>query len=166
MRQVRIDKVTLNMGTGGPGEPLTKALKLINSLSEGTKAVSTKTQKRIPGWKVRPGLEIGAKVTLRGKKAEIVLKRLLKAVEFKIPAKKIDKFGNFSFGIKEYLDVEGAKYDPEIGIMGLEIAVTLKRPGYRVKIRRNKRTKIGKNHLLTKEDTIKFMLDKFNLHFI
>ena len=45
----------------------------------GAKPVPTKTNKRIPTWEIRPGLQIGCKVTLRGKKAEELLKRLLEA---------------------------------------------------------------------------------------
>lgn len=164
MKKIRIEKVTLNIGVGKPGPELEKALKLLKLLS-GEKPVETKTQKRIPTWGVRPGLSIGAKVTLRGKKAEELLQRLLDAVDFRLTKRKIDKEGNFAFGLKEYLDVPGMKYDMDLGIMGFEVAVTLSKPGSRVKLRRIRSRKIPKRHRITKEETVQFLKDKYGVKF-
>jgi len=162
MREIKIEKVTLNIGTGEPGDKLDKAIKLLSMIS-GAKPVQTVAKKRIPTWGIRPGLAIGCKVTLRKEKAYELIQRLLKAVNNKISERKIDKFGNFSFGVKEYIEVPGAKYDPSIGIIGFEAAVTLMRPGYRVKERMLKRSKIGNKHAITKQDTIKFLNEKFEV---
>ena len=164
MRNIRIGKVTLNIGVGGPGENMEKALKLLKAIS-GAKPVQTTASDRIPGWGVRPGLPLGAKVTLRYQKGEQLLKRLLVALENKIPEKKFDKFGNFSFGIKEYLEINEMNYDAEIGIIGLEVAVTLERPGFNIKHKRNI-AQVGKKHRISKEEAIKFMQDNYEVKII
>ncbi|MFH1331968.1 MAG: 50S ribosomal protein L5 [archaeon] len=162
MREIKIEKVTLNMGTGEPGEKLDKAVKLLKSIS-GENPVKTVTQKRIPMWKIRPGLNIGTKVTLRKEKAQKLLKRLLQAKNNQLKASNFDENGNFSFGIKEYLDIPEAKYDAEVGIIGLEVAVTLQRPGFRIKRRRVKTKKIPKKHRIPKQEAIEFMKKNYGI---
>lgn len=162
MKEIRIEKVTLNIGTGGPGEPLEKALKLLNKITN-MKPVETKAKKRIPGWGIRPGLSIGAKVTIRGKKAEELLNKLLEAKGNKLSPRNFDNKGNLSFGIEEYLDIPSVEYDMSIGIIGLEVAITLTRPGYRIKLRSIEKRKISKKHQITKQDAIKFIETKFNI---
>src|SRR3989344_7049992 len=158
MREIKIEKITLNMGVGSPGDKLNKAKRLLENISS-SKPVETKTMKRIPTWGLRPKLAIGCKVTLRGKKAEELLGRLLKTVDNKLKESNFDDFGNFSFGIKEYIDIPGVEYNPEFGIIGLEAAVTLERTGFRIK-RRLKSGKIPSRHKIMKEDAIEFMKDK------
>lgn len=162
MRTISIEKVTLNIGTGEPGAKLEKAKKLLKMVS-GISPISTITNKRIPTWKIRPGLEIGCKVTIRGEKAKELLKRLLQGVGNKLQEQKFDKQGNFSFGVKEYLDVPGTKYDAEIGVIGFNVAVTLQRPGFRITRRKLKRKDIPKTHRITKEDAIGFVKKEFNI---
>lgn len=164
MQQLRIEKVTLNIGTGGPGEQLDKAMKLLNQISSA-KPIATKSKRRIPTWGIRPGLQIGCKVTIRKKKAEELIKRLLAARSNKISPSSIDKTGNLSFGIPEYIDVPGAEYDSSIGIIGFEVAVTLERPGFRIKKRQLQKRKIPCKHQITKQETEKFMKEKFNVIF-
>lgn len=157
-----IDKITLNIGTGEPGDKLDKAMKLLDKIS-GAKSIQTKSKRRIPTWNIRPGLPIGCMVTLRGEKAEKLLHSLFSAVDNNLKRSSFDDFGNFSFGIKEYLDIPNVGYDVSIGIIGLEVAVTLKRKGFRVKERRLKRGKIGRAHLISKEDAINFIGSKFKV---
>ncbi len=164
MREIRIAKVTLNMGVGEPGEKLELAKELLEKIS-GTKAVKTKAKKRVPSWGIRPGLEIGVKTTVRGEKAVELLKKLFAAVNNRISASNFDDHGNLSFGIKEYIHIPGMKYDPKYGIVGLDVCVTLERPGYRVKRRRFK-SKIGKRHLITKDEAIQFFKDKFGVEIV
>ncbi len=164
MRAIRVEKVTLNIGAGKDQVVLQKGERLIEQLT-GRKPVKTRTQKRIPGWSLRPGLPIGLKLTLRGKAAEELLPRLLSAKSGRLQESNIDEAGNVSFGIPEYIDIEGAKYDPEIGIIGLQVCVTLARPGYRLKYRRLRRTKPGEAHRITKEEAKAFMNERFNVKF-
>jgi large subunit ribosomal protein L5 len=160
MRQVRIEKITLNMGVGESGPKLEKAIKLLKKIT-GAKPIQTKTMKRIPTWNLRPNLAIGCKVTLRKKKAEEVLVRLLNAVGNTLKPSVFSEDGNFSFGVPEYIEITGVEYDPEIGIIGLEVAVTLERAGYRIKRRRGK-SKLPKKQTITKQEAIDFMKNKFN----
>ncbi len=163
MQTIRVEKITLNIGAGGPGDKLEKAMKLLKAITHA-KPVQMVTMKRIPTWGVRPKLAIASKVTVRGKAAEAVLKRLLQAVDNKLPATKFDMSGNFSFGIKEYIDIPEVAYDVSIGIIGLETAVTLERPGYRVKRRLSKPAKMPKKHRITKQEAIAFMKEHFKLN--
>ena len=160
MKNIRIEKITLNIGVGEAGDKLDKAAKLLGLITN-SKVIKTKTMKRIPTWSIRPKLPIAAKATLRGKKAEEVLLRLLKAKKNVLENKKFDRFGNFSFGIREYIDIPEIEYQPDIGIIGLEVAVTLERPGFRIK-RRAIPSKIGKNHMITKEESMEFIKNKFS----
>lgn len=162
MQNIRVEKITLNIGVGEAGDRLDKAVSLLKEIT-GSKPVKTKTMKRIPGWNIRPKLTIGTKVTLRGKKSIELLGRLLKSVDNKIPEKKFDVNGNLSFGIKEYINIPGVEYKPEIGIIGFEVAVTLERPGFRVKKRILKNSSIGLKHKINKEQSMNFMKKNFNI---
>ncbi len=161
LREIHVAKITLNIGAGKNEDVLKKGLKLLQKITP-LKPVKTATKKRIPGWSLRPGLEIGAKVTIRAG-AEELLKRLLVAKENTLKESNFDNLGNFAFGIPEYIDIEGLAYDPELKIMGLEAAVTLERPGYRVKQRKVSPRKIGKSHQITQEEAIAFVREKFGV---
>lgn len=165
MRNVEIEKVVLNISVGSEREKLDSAVGLLERITD-RKPVKTKTNKRIPSWGVRPGLAIGSKVTLRGKKAKELLNRLLQAKDNEITEKSINDRGCFSFGINEYIDIPGVKYDPNIGILGLQVSVNLKRPGYRIKERRIGKRKVPKKHLVNKEDAIDFLKEEFDVKVI
>src|SRR3989344_1580536 len=119
MKEIKIAKVTLNIGAGKDVEMLKKGLKLLQKLSGEIKPVTTITTKRIPGWNLRPGLKIGCKVTIRKNTVEL-LKRLLAAKNNSLSEGNFDNQGNFSFGVPEYIDIKGLDYDPDLKIMGLE----------------------------------------------
>ncbi|MCD6229802.1 MAG: 50S ribosomal protein L5 [Candidatus Diapherotrites archaeon] len=161
MRNVRVEKVTVNIGAGEAGDKLEKAKILIEKLTE-RKSIETVSKVRQPKWGLRPGLPIGVKVTMRGEEAKDFLKKAFTAIEERVSEKSFDNQGNFSFGVEEYLYFPGVKYDPKIGIMGFEVAVTLERPGYAIK-RKRLSSKIGKKHLVTKEDAIEFISKEFNI---
>lgn len=69
--------------------------------------------------------------------------------------------GNFGFGIQEHIDL-GIKYDPSIGIYGLDFYVVLGRPGFNVAHRRAKQGKVGAPHRLAKEDAMKWFQQKYD----
>jgi large subunit ribosomal protein L5 len=170
MKKIRIEKVTLNIGVGEPGERLEKALEVLKRILAlagiNQKPVKTEAKVRVQRWGIRPGLEIGAKVTVRGEKAVKLLNLLLDAVDRKIPERSFDERGNFSFGIREYIDIPGMKYDPSIGIYGLDVCVTLERPGYRVKRRKRRRSRVGKTHLITREEAIQYVKEAFGVEVV
>ncbi len=162
MLEPRIEKLTLNVGIGEGGEKLEKAIKVVEKLV-GTKVMKTSTIKRIPDFGVRPGTVIGCKTTIRGEKAVEFLKRAFEAIGNKLREEQFDDTGNFSFGIKEHIDVPGVKYDPTLGVIGMDICVTVERRGYRVKKRRLKQTGVGRHHRLKAEDSIDFIRKKFGI---
>jgi len=162
MREISIEKITLNIGAGKDQAKLEKGLKLINSIA-GKSPVKTFTKKRIQEWGLRPGLPIGCKLTLRKTMAIDVLKRLLEAKDNTLQDTNMDNEGNISFGIREYIDIPGVEYDPDIGIMGLQVCITLKRKGFRIKRRALKKSDIPKKDRIKKDEAIEFMKKEFNL---
>lgn len=162
MREIKIEKITLNIGAGKDQPKLDKAVLLLKSIS-GKNPVKTFTNKRIEEWGLRPGLPIGCKLTLRKKAAQELLARLLDAKDNKLAEIQFDNSGNVSFGISEYIDIPGVKYDPNIGTMGLQVCITLERPGFRIKRRKFERRKIPFRHSIKKMDAIDFMKKSFNV---
>lgn len=162
MKEALIDKVTLNVGVGKAGQELENAKTLLERLS-GAKAVPTHAKVRNPVFRIKKGDIIGTKATLRGPAAAEFVKKALKVKGFALPPRSFDKEGNFSFGVPEYIEFPGAKYDPQIGMMGFEVAVTLRRRGFRVARRRHAKAKIGKSHRLTREDGMAFARDFFSV---
>ena len=135
---------------------------MLKSLT-GIEPVKTVTQKRIAAWGLRPGLPIGCMLTLRRQSASQMLKRLLKAKEFKLKDTHFGPDGTVAFGITEHIDIEGAQYDPKIGVIGLQACITLEKPGYRVKRRSLHRAHVGKRHRVTKDEAITFMKHQFGI---
>lgn len=162
MKNIRIEKLTLNIGCGKDQSRLDKAIALLKNIT-GIVPIKTFTKKRIPEWGLRPGLAIGCKITLRKKSARELLIRLLKAKDNILKESTFSDSGNVSFGISEYIDIPDVKYDPKIGIIGLEACLTLERPGFRIKKRKVQKKKIPKKHIITKEDAIKFIETKFKV---
>jgi len=162
MRIPRIEKLTLNIGAGKDPNKLEKALVLMKNLT-GVDPYKTITQKRIPSWGLRPGLPVGCKLTLRKEAAVDMLKRLLVAKDKKLTISSFDANGNISFGIHEYIDIPDLKYDPKIGVIGLQVCVTLERPGHRIKRRRLLSKKLPKKQVITRDDAIGFMKDNFGV---
>ena len=162
---VRIEKVTVNIGVGEAGEKLRKAEKVLKNLT-GQKPVRTISKINNKELGVRKGLPIGCKVTLRGEKAVRFLEKALKTRENKIADYAFDDKGNLSFGIPDYTLIEGQKYDPEIGIFGMDVCITMERPGYRVKRRRIKPHKIPRRHRVTVEETMRFLSEKLKVEVI
>ena len=160
MREIKIEKVVLSVG--GLAEELEKGFKLLELLT-GKKAAKTRSKKRIPTLGIRPNLEVGAVVTLR-RDFEEILKRFLVTIDNSLKKKQISE-NNFSFGIKEYIEIPGTEYQRDIGIMGLDVTVVFKRNGRRIKLKKIKKGKIPKRQAITREEIIKFMEEKFNTEF-
>ncbi|MFH0928771.1 MAG: 50S ribosomal protein L5 [Candidatus Aenigmatarchaeota archaeon] len=163
MRNIRIEKVTINIGCGESGEKLDKAIMLLGQLTS-KKIISTKTHGRTTFGSAK-GRPIGCKVTLRGNGAKEFLVKAFEAVENKLSKKVFDATGNFSFGIKEHIDIPGMEYDPEIGIWGMDVCVTLERPGYSVKRKRLSR-KVGKKHLIKPEESLEWVTKNYKVEII
>ncbi len=155
MRAIRIEKVTLNVGCGDDPQKIEKAKKLLEKLTEQT-IVVTKSKRRST-FGVPKGKPIGVMVTLREKKAEEFFKSALQSLGNKIKSSQLDNDGNINIGIKEYIDLPAIKYMHDVGMLGLDVAVTLERPGYRIKRRSIQKKYIPKKHKINKEDTINWL---------
>ncbi|MDY6771513.1 MAG: 50S ribosomal protein L5 [Candidatus Nanohaloarchaea archaeon] len=160
MEQIQIHKVTVNIGIGEVGDDVEKAVNLLERMTDST-AVRTESGPNSTGFGLRDGLNIGAKTTIRGEKARDFLGRMFDAIEENISMSNFDKHGNFSFGVEEYINVPGMEYDPDIGMRGFEVAVTLERPGYRVKRRKEDPRDVGKEHRITPEEAVNFVQEQF-----
>jgi large subunit ribosomal protein L5 len=160
MRRIMVSKVTVNMGVGPEPAEMKTGQKIIEKITE-CKAVQTKCKVRQPKWGIRPGLPIGLKVTLRGQKAIEFLKRAMAAKGNVLKRKSFDNQGNFGFGIHEYIDMPGVKYDPTLGVKGFDVLVTLERPGFRIKRRKIKCSKVGRIHTIPVQDAVDFMQKNF-----
>lgn len=165
MRQIKLEKVTINIGLGEAGERLQKAYQLMQDLT-GVKPVYTKAKKSIKEFDVRKGATIGVAATLRGKKAEEFLNKVFPAVNNRIKVTSFDKYGNVAFGISEHVVIPGTHYDPDIGIFGLDVAITFTRPGYRVSKRQRKATRIPKRHRVTRDEVIDYLKQNFGITII
>jgi large subunit ribosomal protein L5 len=155
MLKPRIEKVVVNLNVGKSGEPLEKASKVLKELTNQT-PVKTKAKKTIRDFGIREGEPIACVVTLRKQKAIDFLKKVLPVVDNKISRSSFDWQGNFAFGIKEHIEIAGVKYDPDVGIFGMDICVSMGRSGYRVKNRRKQKARIGSKHVLTPDEAVLF----------
>jgi large subunit ribosomal protein L5 len=156
MLKPRIEKVVVNLSVGKSGEPLEKASKVLKELTNQT-PVKKKAKKSIRDFGLRKGEAIACVVTLRRQAAIDFLKKVMPVVDNKISRSSFDRQGNFAFGIKEHIEIAGVKYDPDVGIFGMDVCVSVNRPGNRVKIRRKHKAHIGSKHLLTPEESITFV---------
>ena len=162
MRDLHVEKVVVNIGVGEAGERLVKAEKVLEMVT-GQKPVETisKTVNRDLG--IRQGMPLGCKVTLRGDVAEDFVRKALVIREMRVPVYSFDPEGNMSFGISDYTDFEGMKYDPEIGIFGMDISVVLRRPGNRITQRMLLKRRIPKGHRVQRDEAIQYMKDNFSV---
>ena len=162
MKKIFLNKVVLNMGIGKSGEAIETGKAALRQIID-RKPNARNAKKSQRDWGVRKGEPIGIITTVRDEDANTLLKKLLDAKGNQIAERSFDNEGNFSFGISEHIDIPGVKYDPNIGILGLDIAVSLIRPSYNVKTRSKHKAKIGKKHKITKNDAIKFMTENFGV---
>lgn len=165
MKKITVAKVVLNMGVGKSGEPIERAKRALQQISgqQPSPRAAKATQR---DWGVHKGEPIGVAVTLRKKPAIELIKRLFTAKGNQIKNSSFDDFGNISFGIKEQIDIPGVKYDPNIGIVGLNISISLQRPGFNIRIRSKHKASIGHSHRITAEEAKSFLTHEFGLQVI
>lgn len=154
MRRISVGKVVINIGVGKSGEPVERAKHGLEDLT-GKVPTMTVAKKNLRDFGIHQGEPIGAMVTLRRKDATDFLKRCLEAKGNKINIGSFDDYGNISVGIREHIDIPGTKYNPDIGIFGMNVCISLVRPGYRISKKRGK-SRIGKKHRITKDGAIDF----------
>ncbi len=161
-RAVRIIKIVVNTGVGESGEARTKAEKVLQMVTH-QKPVATRSHSTNRDFGIRKGQEIGAKVTLRGAAAVDFLGRAFEARDRQLDVDSIDRSGNFSFGIADYTDFTGMKYDPTIGIHGMDVAVEVGRAGFRVRRRRVQPRPLPRALRSTREETRAFLSTAFQV---
>lgn len=127
----------------------------------GQTPVSSKASFTIRTFGIRRNEKIATHVTIRGPKAEEILERGLKVKEYELRRRNFSETGNFGFGIQEHIDL-GARYDPSIGIFGMDFYVVMNRPGARVAQRKAKKARIGFPHRVKKEDTMAWFKSRFD----
>ena len=166
MLKPRIAKVTVNISVGAATERLSAAMKVIEELT-GQKPVPRRAKRTIKDFGIRKGENIAAKVTLRGVKAIEFLKKVFETIGYRVKASSFDEHGNVSIGIKEHIMFPGVKYDPEIGIFGMDVAITIERPGYRILRRRRCRKRhIPRRHRVSREEAMVYLHKEFGVEII
>lgn len=165
MNEVKIEKVTVNIGVGEAGEKLSRAITLLEEMFDQT-PVKTYSKVTNPEWGIRKRQPIACKVTLRGDKADKAIDMVLEGIMRRIKPTQFDDQGNLSFGIREHIDIPGMKYNPDIGIFGMNLSVTFEKPGYRIAKRRIQQKKVPQRHRISKDETMKFMEDNFNVEYV
>lgn len=163
MRGILIEKVTVNIGVGAPGDKLEQAKSLLERLADGRQPVETHARRRDPVFKLRKGLPIGTKVTLRGDAAKSFLEKALIAKRRVLKGSNFDRQGNFAFGVHEYIDFPGAKYDPAIAMFGFDVCVSLGRPGRRITLRKLRSSPIGRKQRISRDEAIEFAKSALNV---
>ena len=159
----QISKVVVNIGVGEGGDRLTNAEKVL-SLVTGVTPVRTLGKQQNRDLKVRVGFPIGCKATMRDQES---IKNFLKDAfwvrENTIPSWNFDRTGNLSFGIPDYTDLPEQKYDPDIGIFGMDINIVLERPGHRVTRRRRRSAKVAQSHRTNADEARAWFVENFGI---
>jgi large subunit ribosomal protein L5 len=162
MKRIEVHKVVINIGVGRSGEPIDKAKNALMELTNQQPAVRG-AKKSVRDFGIHKGEPIGVVVTLRHEPAIEFLKRVVAAKNNVLKASSFDNYGNISVGIHEHIDIPGTKYNPEIGIFGMDVNIVLNRPGYRIAKKSRKSAKIGKMHRINREEAIEFFKQKYGV---
>uniref|UniRef100_A0A0A9YHG6 Large ribosomal subunit protein uL5 n=1 Tax=Lygus hesperus TaxID=30085 RepID=A0A0A9YHG6_LYGHE len=160
MQDIRVGKLVINCCVGGSGDKLTRAAKVLEELADGQKPVFSAARLTIRAFGIRRNEQIACHVTVRGDAAIKLIEKALRVKDGELPSSCFSNTGNFGFGIESHIDL-GIKYDPAVGIYGMDMYVVLERPGFRVSRKKRKQGRIGTKHRITKEDAQKWFLSNF-----
>ncbi len=158
MREIVLDKLVVNIGSGSEQSVNANAKRLLELITQRKPATSV-SKKRNPAFKISKGQAIGAFVTIRGGEIKPLADRLLDAVSRRVKESGVTN-NSASFGIHEYIDIRGVKYDPKIGMLGMNVNLSFKRRGTRVAIRKRAQSMVPDKHRIVTRDEVKEYLSK------
>lgn len=162
MKELKIGKVVVNIGLGKSGEAIERGKKVLEQVTD-QKPAQTRAKKAVRDFGIHKGEPIGVVVTVRGPEAEELISKLLTAREKKLAMSCFDERGSVSFGIKEHIEIPGIKYDPEIGILGMNVSVLLQRPGYSVSRRARRTSRVGRGQRVSRQEAVDFFTEKLGV---
>lgn len=162
MQRPHIGKVVVNMSIGQSGDVLQRAVEVLRLLTD-QKPYTRKAKRTIRDWGISKNEPIACVVTLRGNKATDFLKRGLIAAGNKLLKSTFDANGNFSFGIREHIELPGVRYNPALGIFGMDVCVSMEKPGYHVKKRRNRKARVGRRQRITRVEAMEYIKEMFEI---
>ncbi len=165
MMEPVIEKVVVHMGVGESGQHLVDAENILYEIT-GQKVIRSFSKMTIPAFGIKKREPIGCKVTLRGINAHKFLESSLKIIDNTLRKSQFDINGNVSFGIEEHTDFDGMKYDPNVGVFGMDVNIVIKRKGERVSNRKIEPRKVSKSHKMNINDSMKFLINKYNVEVI
>lgn len=165
MRVPRLAKVVVNVSIGSNFERLKKIASVLEEIT-GQKPSFRRAKKTIKEFGIKKGEPIAVAVTLRKGRALDFLKKALDAVGYRLKAGSFDDEGNVCFGIKEHIQLPGVKYDPEVGIFGMDVCISIERPGYRVMRRRRCRSTIPRRHRVSKIEAMVLLKKLFGVEIV
>ncbi|MAF88947.1 MAG: 50S ribosomal protein L5 [Euryarchaeota archaeon] len=162
---IKISKVSVNIGAGGEKDKLNKAEILLSRMFTA-KPVRTVAKAAIPEFNVKKNGQVGVKLTLRGEDANTFLNQAFEAVENELKPTQIDREGNLSFGVVEYMDLPHMKYDPDVGMFGMNVSVHLVKPGARIAQRKIKKTRLPKKNRVSYDESRQFFEKNYTIKFV
>ena len=165
MQRPRIEKAVINISVGQSGEPLQRAARVLKDLT-GMTPSNRLAMSSIRDWGIHLNEPIACLVTLRKEAAIDFLKKAFDAVGNRLRESSFDTNGNFGLGISKHIDLPGVRYNPDLGIIGMNISVAMGKPGYRVKRKRIARAKVGKKQKLTREEAIEYVRETFGIEIL
>jgi large subunit ribosomal protein L5 len=162
MRRILVGKVVVNIGVGKSGEAIERGKRVLEQVTGQTPS-QRRAKKSVRDFGIHKGEPIGVAVTVRGAGTRDLIEKLLVAREKKLAESCFDSRGSVSFGVKEHIEIPGIRYDPTIGILGMNVSALLERPGYRVSRRGRRVSRVGKSHVVTKEEAIDYFKQNFGV---
>jgi len=162
MRKIRVGKVVVNIGLGKSGEAIERGKKVLEQVT-GQTPTQTRARRAVRDFGIHKGEPIGVVVTVRGDATSALIEKLLAAREKKLNESCFDSRGSVSFGIKEHIEIPGIRYDPAIGILGMNVSILLERPGFSVARRGRRTSRVGKGHLVSRDEATQYFKENFGV---
>jgi large subunit ribosomal protein L5 len=162
MRMIRVGKVVVNIGLGKSGEAIERGKRVLEQVT-GQKPAQTRAKRSVRDFGIHKGEPIGVVVTVREEEAVPLISKLLAAREKKLMESSFDPRGSVSFGIKEHIEIPGIRYDPAIGILGMNVSILLERPGFGVSRRSRRTSRVGRGHLVSRDEAMQYFKDNFGV---